>query len=276
VRTRHGVGNGGDLGRIELQQEFISSLIQKLKSEGTLGNPVRLFDIADTATKAVIVDPGLGSIAKLLSLASTLRNLHTNDVTFITMPTITDPANINRLLPDEPEDDVLWHMMQTGQLWRGHLAAPKASQVSVRVLNGTGIPGLARQTADRLRKLGFKIVHVGNAPAAAATTLSYPASGQAGGAYALTQALNQAPSVESGIGGGLTLTIGADFAGVRVPPRLTARRSRDQAAGSTRQAGSPPDGSPSDGSSPAVQARNAAANICSGMPAANPQVGTPP
>ena len=135
---------------------------------------------------------------------------------------------------------MLWQMMQTGQLWRGHLAAPKASQVSVRVLNGTGIPGLARQTADRLRKLGFKIVHVGNAPAAAATTLSYPASGQAGGAYALTQALNQAPSVESGIGGGLTLTIGADFAGVRVPPRLTARRSRDQAAGSTRQAGHHP------------------------------------
>jgi hypothetical protein len=161
--------------------------------------------------------------------------------------------------------------MQAGQLWRGHLAAPKASQVSVRVLNGTGIPGLARQTGGRLRKLGFKIVHVGNAPATAATTLSYPAGGQAGGAYALTQALIQAPSVESGIGGGLTLTIGADFAGVRVPPRLTAKRSRDQAARGTQHADSPPDGSP-----PAVQARNAATNICSGMPAANPQVGTPP
>ncbi len=114
VRTRHGVGNGGDLGRIELQQEFISSLIQKLESQGTLGNPVELFDIADTATKALTVDPGLGSISKLLSLAATLRNLHTRNVTFVTMPTILDPADTNRLLPEEPEDDLLWHMLQAG------------------------------------------------------------------------------------------------------------------------------------------------------------------
>ncbi len=271
VRTRHGVGTGGDLGRIELQQEFISSLIQKLKSQGTLDNPVKLFDIADAATKAVTVDPGLGSIAKLLGLATTLRNLHTNDVTFVTMPTITDPANTNRLLPDEPDDDVLWQMLQHGQLWRGHLAAPKASQVSVRVLNGTGVPGLAHQTAAKLRKLGFKVAAIGNAPATATTTLSYPGSAQAGGAYTLAQALDQAPSANGNAGGGLTLTIGADFAGVQAPPHSAARHSRSQPADRARQVSSPPDGT-----QPAVQTRNAAANICSGMPAANPQVGAPP
>ena len=36
VRTRHGVGNGGDLGRIQLQQEFMSSLIQKIERAGKL------------------------------------------------------------------------------------------------------------------------------------------------------------------------------------------------------------------------------------------------
>ena len=69
VRTRHGVGDGSDLGRIELQQEFFSSLIQKIESDGTLENPVELYDIANTATQSVTVDPGLGSISKLLSLA---------------------------------------------------------------------------------------------------------------------------------------------------------------------------------------------------------------
>ena len=106
VRTRHGVGDGSDLGRIELQQEFFSSLIQKIESNGTLENPVRLYDIANTATQSVTVDPGLGSISRLLSLAATLRNLHTKDVTFVTMPTVLDPANNDRLLPEEPEDDI--------------------------------------------------------------------------------------------------------------------------------------------------------------------------
>ena len=69
VRTRHGVGNGGDLGRIQLQQEFMSSLIQKIESSGVLANPVKLLSIANTATGALTVDPGLGSVARLLTMA---------------------------------------------------------------------------------------------------------------------------------------------------------------------------------------------------------------
>ena len=115
VRTRHGVGDGSDLGRIELQQEFFSSLIQKVESEGVLGNPVQLYDIANTATQAVTVDPGLGSISKLLSLAETLRHLHTKDVSFVTMPTVVDPASDDRLLPEEPEDDMIWQTLDSNK-----------------------------------------------------------------------------------------------------------------------------------------------------------------
>ena len=56
-----------------MQQEFFFSLIQKLESQGMLENPVKLYDIANTATQSVTVDPGLGSISRLLSLAATLR-----------------------------------------------------------------------------------------------------------------------------------------------------------------------------------------------------------
>jgi LCP family protein required for cell wall assembly len=76
VRTRHGVGNGGDLGRIELQQQFISSLIQKIQSNGTLSNPLKLFDIAKVATKSLTVDPGLGTASDLLKQGYGLRSLH--------------------------------------------------------------------------------------------------------------------------------------------------------------------------------------------------------
>lgn len=277
VRTRHGVGNGGDLGRIELQQEFLSSLIQKVESQGTLSNPLKLYDIANTATQAVTVDPGLGSISKLLSLAATLRHLHTKNVTFITMPTIPDPANTNRLLPEEPEDDLIWRMLQTGTLWHGKLPAPPASTVDVRVLNGAGIAGLAARTAAGLRKLGFRVTRVGDAPPAAATTISYADTAAAGGAYRLMGALKRSPAIQYGVRGPVTLTLGADFTGVQFPP-LTSRHHGHRATAGTAYAGRLPARQQAavPGQQAGIQTRNAAQNICSAMPAANPNVGAPP
>ena len=272
VRTRHGVGNGGDLGRIQLQQEFISSLVQKLESQGTLADPVKLYEIADTATKALTVDPGLASIPKLLHLAETLKNLHTRDVTFITMPTIVDPADTNRLLTAEPADDVLWQLLKSDRTWPGQLRGRPAGKVQLTVLNGTGITGLAGRTAHQLEKLGFRVTGVGNAPATSATTVTYQSSAQAGSAWTVMNALQQAPAAQGDVSGPVTLTIGADFGGVQA---LAARPAgRHQHGRHARSASSQQVSNASLQSG--VQTRNAAANICSAMPAANPDVGTPP
>ncbi len=71
--TRHGVGSGpdagGDLPRIELQQAFISSVVQKVNQQGLLSNIPDLLSIANIATKALTVDKGLGSVSSLLHLA---------------------------------------------------------------------------------------------------------------------------------------------------------------------------------------------------------------
>ena len=126
VRTRHGVqaeGDvGGDLPRIELQQAFMSSVIQKVNSQGVLGNSVELLKIADVATRALTVDQGLDSVSKLLGLARSLTGLHAKNVTLLTMPTVTDPANVNRLLPAEPADDVIFQMILDGQAWHSPAA----------------------------------------------------------------------------------------------------------------------------------------------------------
>jgi LCP family protein required for cell wall assembly len=277
VRTRHGVGNGGDLGRIQLQQEFFASLIQKLESQGTLEDPVRLFDIADTATRSLTVDPSLGSIAKLVSLAQTLKHLHARNVTFVTMPTVEDPANPNRLLPEQPQDDVLWQMVNADQEWPGQLAGPPAAETRVSVLNGTGIAGLAGRTAAGLRKLGFHVTSVGNAPATSTTTVSYRGSTQAGSAYTLVNALAGSPAVLAGGSAPVTLTIGSDFAGVHAP---AAPRPRDGRSGRHSPAGqrsaAPPASAKPPGPQSGVETRNAAAGICSSLPAANPDPGTPP
>jgi LCP family protein required for cell wall assembly len=284
VRTRHGVSaegdTGGDLPRIMLQQAFISSVIQKVNGQGILSNSVQLLKIADTATRALTVDQGLDSVTKLLGLARTLAHLRAKHVTLITMPTVPDPnpADSGRLLPEQPQDDVIFQMITDGQRWHGRLPTLPPGRVKVRVLNGAGITGLAGQTAGRLRKLGFDVTGVGDTAAASATTVSYSGTAQADSAYTLMTALRATPAAQNllpepapqtGAAGPVTLTIGSDWVGVDrpAPPHRAAR------AGQARP-GRPAAGRP--GSSGAIQARNAGASICSGLPAANPNPGSPP
>src|SRR5581483_8980956 len=111
VRDRHGVGDGGDFGRIKMQQVFLSSLAQKVESAGTLSNPVTLYKLANAATSSLTVDPGLGSIPKLVSLARQLKGLTTHNITFITVPTTNDPNNANRVMPAHPGFEQIWRDM---------------------------------------------------------------------------------------------------------------------------------------------------------------------
>ena len=147
---------------------------------------------------------------------------------------------------------MIWQMLKTDQSWRGHLPMPRAGHVQVTVLNGSRGTGLAAQTAAGLRRLGFDVVSVANASTATATTtVSYPGAAAAG-AYVLAHALTKNPAAQNTGGSGpLTLTIGADFAGVQAP--------------AAKSGGVPASAGPA-----SVQTRNAAASICSGVPDANP------
>jgi len=52
------------------------------------------------------------------------------------------------------------------------------AETRIEVLNASGVPGLARRTAGRLERLGFKIVRVGTAKETAATTLIIDRAGR--------------------------------------------------------------------------------------------------
>jgi hypothetical protein len=122
---------------------------------------------------------------------------------------------------------------------------------------------------------------IGNAPYTSATTVSYPGPAQAGGAYTLMGALEQAPdNVQDGVSGPVVLTLGTDFDGI-VPPQPAGKHHRHGTAASTSTspaAGQQPDGDQPTvpGQSAGIESRNAAENICSGVPDANPDPGTPP
>ncbi len=108
VRTRHGVGDGSDLGRIQLQQAFLKALVRQVGEVGVLTSPKKLYDLADTATEAVTTDSGLGSVNSLMSFANGLKGIGPADVHMVTLPVVYDPANANRVLLDETKARQVW------------------------------------------------------------------------------------------------------------------------------------------------------------------------
>ncbi|MFG3154352.1 LCP family protein [Streptomyces sp. NPDC048219] len=112
VRTRHGVGDGSDLGRIQLQQAFVKALVDQVKDIGLLGNPKKLYDIADTATKTVTTDSDLGSVNSLMSFASGLKGIGPGAMHMVTMPVIYDPADGNRVLVEEAKARQVWDALR--------------------------------------------------------------------------------------------------------------------------------------------------------------------
>ncbi|MBU6532114.1 LCP family protein [Streptomyces sp. NPDC057245] len=92
VRTRHSVGFGGDLSRIEIQQQFLSALMRKLKSNDTLTSPSKMVKLAEAGTEALTVDSQLDSITKLKDLGLELGKLNIKNLTFTTVPVVDNPA----------------------------------------------------------------------------------------------------------------------------------------------------------------------------------------
>ncbi|MGW6736041.1 LCP family protein [Streptomyces sp. NPDC055013] len=108
VRTRHGVGDGSDLGRIQLQQAFIKALINQVKDINLFGNPKKLYDLANTATKTVTTDSDLGSVNSLMSFAGGLKSIDSKNMTMVTMPVRYDPADPNRVIVAESQAQQVW------------------------------------------------------------------------------------------------------------------------------------------------------------------------
>jgi LCP family protein required for cell wall assembly len=94
LRSRHGVGDGSDLGRISSQQVFLSSLVRKLKSNETLSNPVRLYELAGVVRDNMQLSSSMASIDTLVALAMALKDIDLQNVLFVQYPTFyreTDP-----------------------------------------------------------------------------------------------------------------------------------------------------------------------------------------
>ena len=77
---------GGDFDRVKRQQTWMRSIVSRVLSNGTLSSPTQLYSFLKTATRTVAVDESF-TINQMQSLALGTRNLHGNDIKFMTAPT---------------------------------------------------------------------------------------------------------------------------------------------------------------------------------------------
>ncbi|MFF9393637.1 LCP family protein [Streptomyces griseoluteus] len=86
VRARKTLGDGSDTDRMDRQQRFLGALVEKVRSDGVLLNPVKLYPVLDAATSALTTDPELASLRGLYQLVRGVRDIPTAHVRFLTAP----------------------------------------------------------------------------------------------------------------------------------------------------------------------------------------------
>jgi LCP family protein required for cell wall assembly len=87
LRTRHGIADGSDLARISNQQLFLRSLFSKIKEDGTLNNPARLYSLSSAAARNIKLSESMTDIATMVTLAVAMRDVDTSKMVFTQVPT---------------------------------------------------------------------------------------------------------------------------------------------------------------------------------------------
>ncbi|WP_435834389.1 LCP family protein, partial [Streptomyces albogriseolus] len=115
VRTRHGIGDGSDLGRIGLQQEFMVALLGEIKKQDLLGSPAKTYEIADTLTAALTTDSELASLTALAEFGRSMNGVDPGSMETIMLPVAYDTKDPNRVVAAEPQASTLWKAIRSDQ-----------------------------------------------------------------------------------------------------------------------------------------------------------------
>jgi LCP family protein required for cell wall assembly len=221
VRARYNIGDGSDLSRIRRQQDFMSSLVRKTVSAGTLLNPIKLVNLVQAVANSLTTDPKLGSLAGMKDLAFNLQNLSPSDVRFITAPNTTQTEFVGSVELTSQADE-LWASLIADTQWPpppdkgfdGNFLIKQPADIGLRVENATTTTGLANAKADVFRSLGYDITSVGNVGSSRGTETAVWAKAEAiDGARTLAKALglNKIKTLPASAKEKFIVVIGADW-----------------------------------------------------------------
>ena len=174
VRVRKTVGDGSDLGRIDRQQAFLSSVIQEATRSSLLLRPDKLFRFLNAATQSMTADKGL-NLGEMRDIAGSVARIGTDQIRFVKVPTRAYPADPNRVEWTEAADTI-WTALREDKplpgtkVPRGTTSPPPTpkptatqpltvspDEIDVRVINDSGVPGVAKQAAAALGVQGFNV-----------------------------------------------------------------------------------------------------------------------
>lgn len=115
LRTRHGVGDGSDLGRIGNQQQYMSSLARKLISGEVLGNVPTMLRLANTALSNLEASTSLTNPMTIVQVALAVKDVPFEDIVFLQYPTFTDYDDPNKVIPDYDAAQAMWDAINANQ-----------------------------------------------------------------------------------------------------------------------------------------------------------------
>ncbi|MET7288383.1 LCP family protein [Streptomyces sp. NPDC005573] len=115
VRTRYGIGDGSDLGRISMQQKFLIALLGEIKKQDLLDSPAKAYTVADQLTGCLTTDSGLASLTKLTEFARSMHGVSPSTTEMIMLPVRYDPQDPNRVVAARPQSDELWKALRADE-----------------------------------------------------------------------------------------------------------------------------------------------------------------
>jgi LCP family protein required for cell wall assembly len=245
LRTRYGFEDGTDIARAKAQHMYMNSMVRRLRENATLSNPSKLRSLAETATKALTVDDGLGTVAKLYDLSKELKEVPTKRITMTTMPWQYSTVDSGRVVPKPGDAEQLFRLVREDIALDGKDKKKKTTsassdpaaaddRIAVQVQNGTrssteaAVSGRARTITELLGGKGFtKAVADSSALLSEdETVVRYPSADLEGDAQRVAKSLGVPFShvKKSTDVSGVTLVVGADW---RTGTKYTATTDDD-------------------------------------------------
>ncbi|MFV2197017.1 LCP family protein [Nocardiopsis sp. LOL_012] len=238
ARSRASTDNGSDLERIESQQRLIGALVRKVTSGEFLSSPTSVYSFVDSVTDSMVTDDRL-TVDTMANLALSMSDVDLDQVNMVTVPVVDSETHQYKVDPMQPQAGDLFAAVANGEvLPEEEDGAPEADEepslapgdVSLRVLNGTGVTGLAAEVGVLLEGRGFVVGGVGNpVERTPAVTTVYHAPDQREAAELLAAELAAATVEEvDGLGPELELVMGAqDWDGLAVGGRSPSAEASD-------------------------------------------------
>lgn len=174
-RLREDFGLGSDLQRIQRDQLLMVSLVQKMLKSGVLHSASKTYKIISDIihAHALTTDTGL-TPTTMLHIVTSMAGIARKSIQFIEVPTVEYQPNPNWVQWDPTQAPALFAAIEhnstlpkikhkkLSKSGKGSKSSTPAllspSKISLEVLNGSGVTGIAGQTGDSLATRGFKVL----------------------------------------------------------------------------------------------------------------------